>query len=162
MAAAVQVAGACLVKTGTGSASALETVGYSVNGVDIQEDVFSGDVPGDQNGGDQGPPIEIQIFGEVHRISIDLSKYDSAVVAKIEAKINGGTTGQTTTAGTLYFAGAYYYRLLLTATNFTRNYLAAIPRQPQGLNVGSKFSVKRLVFDCHAVNGVMWNTTTSG
>lgn len=162
MAVQVNVSGALLVKTGTGSASALEDLGYSINGVEIQEDVFTGDVPGDQNGGDQGPPIDIQYFGEVHRISIDLSKYDPAVAAKIQSKYKGGTAGAIGTPGSLFIGATTYYRLLLTGTNFTRNYLGAIPRQPMAINAGTKFSVQRFVFECHAIGGVLWNTTTSG
>lgn len=161
MAVQVNVAGACLIRSGTGSASALEDVGYSINGVEIQEDVFTGDVPGDQNGGDQGPPIDIQYFGEVHRLSIDLSKYDPAVVAKIQAKYKGGTAGAIGTPGSLIIGATTYYRILLTATNFTRNYLGAIPRQPMSVNAGTKFSVQRLLFDCYAISGTIWNSTTS-
>lgn len=162
MAEQVNVAGAVLVKVGTGSASALESLGYSINGVDIQEDVYTGDVPGDQNGGDSGPPIEIQYFGEVHRISLDLSKYDPAIAAKIQPKYKGGTAGVVGTPGSLFFAAGTYFRLLLLGTNFTRNYLGAIPRQPMGINVGTKFSVQRFIFECHAVSGTVWNVTTSG
>lgn len=162
MPAAVVVAGPVLVRTGTGSANALEDLGYSINGIRITEDVFMGDVPGDQNGGDAGPPIDVQYFGQVDRVELELNKYDSAVLAKIAPRLLGGTAGTTGTPGTLIAGGTKYFRLLLTATNFTRNYLCAIPRAPIESNWGTKFSVVRLVFDCHAFNGTLYNTTTSG
>ncbi|MCC7424821.1 MAG: hypothetical protein IT428_31505 [Planctomycetaceae bacterium] len=162
MAEQVNVAGAVQVKVGTGSASALESLGWSVNGIDISEDVFTGDVPGDQNGGDQGPPIEVQIFGEIHRIAIDLSKYDPAIAAKIQAKYKGGTAGTTATPGSLFFAGSTYYRVLLLGSNFTRNYPYCLVRQPMSINVGTKFSVQRIIFDAHSISNTLWNTTTTG
>lgn len=162
MSAAVQVAGACLVRTGTGSAAALEDFGYSINGVQITERVLSVDVPGDQNGGDEGPPIDKQYLGEIHIIRLELSKYDSAVAAKIGTKLRGGSAGAIGTPGSLWGAGGFGYRLLLTATNFTRNYLNAIPcGEPIELNAGTKFTRLILNFECHAVSGTMYNATTS-
>lgn len=162
MAAAVVVAGATLIRTGTGSANALEDLGYSVNGIRIFEDVYTGDVPGDQNGGDAGPPIDVQYFGQVDRVELEMSKYDAAVLAKLAPRLLGGSAGVIGTAGTLFAGGSKYFRLLLTATNFTRNYLAAIPRGAIESNWGTKFSVIRVIFDCHAFNGTLYNTTTSG
>lgn len=162
MAAAVVVAGATLIRTGTGAANALEDLGYSINGVRIFEDVFTGDVPGDQNGGDAGPPIDVQYFGQVDRVEIEMSKFDAAVIAKIAPRLLGGSAGTIGTAGTLIAAGSKYYRLLLTATNFTRNYLCAVPRAAIETNWGTKFTMLRLVFDCYAFGGTLYNTTTSG
>lgn len=163
MAEAIVVAGACLVRTGTGDASALENLGYSINGVQYFEDVFQSDVPGDQNGGDEGPPIDIQHFGQIDRVRMELSKWDAAVYAKIAPRTKGGTAGQSTVSvGSLLFANSYSYRLLLTAPNFTRNYLRAIPRPPIQLNTGTKFSRLIIEWECHDLSGVRWNTTTSG
>lgn len=160
MAEQVNVAGKCLIKVGTGSEGALETLGYSINGVIISEDTFTGDVPGDENGGDQGPPIDIQYFGEIHRISMDLSKYDPVIAAKIQAKYRGGAAGTTGTPGSLFFAASTTYRLLLVATNFVRNYLVTLPcRQPQEFNAGTKFSVQRFLFEAHKSGTTLWNTT---
>jgi len=162
MAAAVVVAGACLVRSGTGSASALEDLGYSINGIEITEKVYTSDVPGDQNGGDEGPPIDIQYFGETHTIRMELSKYDATVAAKIQPKQLGGTAGTIGTAGTLYGAGSKSFRILLTATNFTRNYLACVPRgEPISLNAGTKFTKLVLEFEAQASGGTIYNTTTS-
>lgn len=162
MAAAVIVAGKVLIRTGSGSADALEDLGYSINGVRIFEDVFTGDVPGDENGGDAGPPIDIQYFGQVDRIEIEMSKFDAAVIAKIAPRLKGGTAGTVGTPGTLFGAGSKFFRLLLTSTNFTRNYLAAVPRAPIEANWGTKFTSLRLMFDCYALGGTtLYNTSTS-
>lgn len=162
MAEAVVVAGAVLVKTGTGSANALENLGYSINGIQIRERVYTLDVPGDQNGGDEGPPIDRQYLGEVDLITMELSKYDVAVFAKLTPKLLGGTAGQTATPGTLIFGASKYYRLLLTGAAFTRNYIGAtLIGEPIEFNAGTKFSRLRIEWECHAISGVKWNSTTS-
>jgi hypothetical protein len=46
---AVVVEGPCLVQVNTGSAGALEDLGYSIDGVQVTEETFMSDVPGDQN-----------------------------------------------------------------------------------------------------------------
>lgn len=157
----VVVAGPVLARTGTGSANALEDLGYSINGVRIFEDVFMGDVPGDQNGGDAGPPIDVQYFGQIDRVELELNKYVPTVVGKIAPRLLGGTAGTIGTPGTLISGGSKAFRLLLTATGFTRNYLAAIPRGAIESSWGTKFSVIRVTFDCHAFNGTLYNTTTT-
>lgn len=163
MAATVNVAGAVLIKTGTGSADALESLGYTINGARITENAFMSDVPGDEKGGNEGPPIDIQYFGQTDIIRLEMSKYDAAVYAKLVPILKGGTAGSAGTAGTLLFSGTTYFRLLLTGANFTRNYLRAVLRNPKDINCGTKFSTLMLEFECHADgSGVLWNTTTTG
>jgi len=161
MALVVNVHGAALVRVGTGAANALEDLGYSVNGVDIEETVLTADVPGDQNGGDEGPPIDIQYFGQIDIVRLELSRYDAAVLAKIDCRLLGGTTGSTSAPGTLIFGASRHYRLLVHPTTGPRNYLGAVPRQAILHNRGTKFSRLRLEFECHAVSGVLWNTATT-
>jgi len=167
MAKAVQVPGVCEILTGTGSAGALESMGYSINGVDVEEDEFLIDVPGDENGGDEGPPIDIQSLGQVHTLRFDLSKYDADVVAKLLPSVRGGTAGTQPTMGSLLFAGSLGFRVVLkcvNATNNSRNYLNCVFRDsPKGHNLGTKW--KKWSFMCKAyaatagTGGVIWNGT---
>lgn len=161
MAVAIQVAGPVLIRTGTGSANALEDLGYSAEGVEIEENVRYLDVPGDQNGGSEGIPIDVQYLGQSDLIRFDLTKYDAAVMAKLTPRLKGGTAGSIGTVGTLWQASSSYFRVLLTATNFTRNYIGCLPLEPHSLNAGTKFSRQRLSFICYPISGVLWNTTTS-
>ncbi len=166
MASAIQVPGACQILVDTGSSHALEELGYSENGVFISEEMFMSDVPGDQNGGEEGPPIDVQYFGEIHRVRMELSKWDSAVAAKVLPVLYGGTEGVAGTPGTLIAAGTLYYRLLLKTTNLPRNYLRAFLRgQPKEINTGTKYSRLVLNWECHANGigggGTIYNTTTS-
>jgi hypothetical protein len=165
MAIAVEVKGAVAISVGTGSADALESLGYSMNGVTYIEEAFYDNVMGDQNGGDAGPPIEIQVFGQIHRVRMELTKWDEAVADKIRARANdnGSTTAGSfgLTPGSLLFAGGYGYRLVCNSANDPRNYLFAIPRQPIEMNAGSKHSRLILEWECHAVSGVLYNATVS-
>ena len=67
MANLVHVAGLALIKISFGGSGYLE-LGYTRNGADITHEGFFLDVPGDENGGDEGPPIEIQFLGEIARV----------------------------------------------------------------------------------------------
>lgn len=160
MAISVVVPGPALVRTGTGTSSALEDLGYSINGVEIDEEPLVIPVPGDQNGGDQGIPIDEQYLGEVHFIRMELTKLDAAVVAKIGAKVLGGTTGEIATIGSLYAAGSLMYRVLLSGTTVTRNYLACRPTRISA-PYGSKYLRQTIEFIARPVSGVLYNSTTS-
>jgi len=162
MAATVNVPGAALIKIDAGQGSGLETLGYSINGVDVTEESYFSNVPGDQNGGDEGPPIAIQYFGETARVRMELSKWDTAVADKIRAKLSSSTAGAIATAGTLLDGSvANDFRLLIVPTSLPINFLFAIPREPIELNRGTKFARLVINWECHAVSGVLYNTTTS-
>lgn len=159
MAIAVNVDGPALIKIDAGAG--LEDLGYSINGVEIAPEVFMSDVPGDQNGGDEGPPIDIQYFGEIARVTFELSKWDTVVADKLLARLKGGTTGGIGTAGTLLAAGSATFRLLILPTSRPYNFVQAIPRAAIEINKGTKFSRFRTEMECHAAAGVLWNVTTT-
>lgn len=161
MAESVIVDGPAHIYVGTGTAGALEALGYSANGVECIEEGFFLDVPGDQNGGDAGPPIDIQKMGDIHRVRMELTKFDSDIADKLASKLNGVLAGLTGTPGTLIAAGGYGYRLLINSTLRPRNYLFAIPRQPVVRNKGTRYTRLVIDWECHAVSGVVYNTTTS-
>ena len=107
-------------------------------------------------------------MGELHYIRCEMSKWDDAILAKVRAKLNGNTEASSFTPGALVIAGSYYFRLLLTAANFTRNYLIACPSEPYDMNAGTRWSRSLVEFECHRIPwtagsnpGVLWNTTTS-
>lgn len=158
MAVAVQVAGLVTIQVDTGSSHALETLGYSVNGVDIEENIFTLDVQGDEHGGDSGPPIDVQYLGQVDTVRMELSKWDDAILDKIRARLwNSGFTtpaaGQVLSAdiGSLFFGGSKFFRLVLDAANsgFDRDYIKVIFREPIVVNRGVKHSIARLTATCY-------------
>jgi hypothetical protein len=169
MAISVQFDGPCKISVGTGDQGALEVLGYTVDGVSIRETSRTADVPGDQNGGTEGPPIDVQFFGQIHEVSIDMSKFDLAILNKLRPIVKGGTAGSISQPGTLLSGNSF--RLLLAPDNVDgsgdpiinnpRNYLIAIPREPIEINKGTKFTRVRMSFQCHASAGVMYNATTT-
>lgn len=163
MATAIHVPGPATVKIDAGQGAGLETLGLCVEGVDIDEEVYLEDIQGDANGGSNGPPIEIAYFGEIARVRTELNKFDSAVAAKIDTRLPSKTAGAIGTVGTLLLANAEYFRLLIvpTSTSYARNYLFAIPRNAISRNISSKHQRLIIDWECHALSGTLWNTTTS-
>ncbi len=147
----VNVAGLVTVSVGMGAAAA-QTLGFTQNGITYTEEGFYTDVPGDENGGDEGPPVDVQFMGEIHRIRAELTKYDPSVAAKIAGKVAGAVNGVPAAAGTLFFAGVLYMRVVVVGANgHVRNYPFAIPRMPIELNVGTRFSRLVIEFEAHKV-----------
>lgn len=150
MAIEVHVPGATLVKVGTGSGTppALEDVGYTVNGVDIDEQGYYIDVHGDEHGGDAGPPIDVQWVGQVHILRMVLSKFDKAIVDKIRPGLRGKVAGEVLAAdiGSLILAGGFSYRVVLdaVATAYERDYLQCVFREPIVANYGTKHQICHL------------------
>lgn len=160
MAAAIVVAGLSTIKIAAPASGSLETLGYSENGVEFVENVMTLPVHGDENGGDAGPPIDVQYMGEWHQVRILLTKYDEAVIDKVRAGLAGGTAGTPGTAGTLYLAGTSAWRLLIHSVTDPRNYLHAIFDMPKELNKGTKHSKALIVARCFKnAAGVIYNET---
>ena len=159
MAAAVHVAGTLAISTDV--SGSLAALGYSVNGVNITVLEFMENIPGDEKGGDAGPPIDVLSHGTIHIVEFDMTKWDDALAGQIDTRVKSGTAGSVS-AGDLMRADSKALRLLLNGANFTRNYLHAIPRGNIQLGpVGSRYSRRRFVFECHDVGGVLYNSTTS-
>ena len=126
MASSVRLYGATAVYValsvpgGSSPSGAIALLGYSVNGVEVEEESYVEEVHGDQNGGDAGPPIEIVEHGEVHRIRMTLSRWDETVLAVIRTAIYAGAQGGSfplgtpPSAGTLVFGNTGTFRLVLS------------------------------------------------
>ena len=162
MAVAISVDGLATIKVATPTGGTLETLGQTMNGVEITEQVFNLPVYADENGGDAGPPCDVQYMGEAHRIRLLLTKWDEAVLDKIRAVIASGTAGTPATAGTLAFGTSNLFRLLIHTPLLPRNYIAATFFEPREINKGTKHSQALVQAVCYKdpTTGVMYNTTT--
>jgi len=162
MALAIQLGGLATIKVCT-TGGALATLGYTINGAEITEVVMTEEVHGDENGGDGGPPIDIQYLGEVHTVRLTLTKYDETVLNTIRAGIAGGTAGTPGTSGSLYFQGSVYWRLLIHSVNTPRNYICAVFTDAKEVNIGTKHSKAIVTAKCYraAVATAMYNSTTT-
>ena len=164
MPATVHNHGLALIQVGTGSAGALETLGYTRNGADVSEEGFWIDVPGDENGGDSGDPIDIQYIGEMARVRLELTKFDQVILAKVMKRLNedAKTAGTVGTVGHFVFLNASEFRLVINTPTDPKNFLRAVPRAPTQRNMGTRFTMKVVEFDCYKnSNGVLYNATTS-
>jgi len=161
MAIAIVVAGLSTIKVGTGSADALEDLGYTRDGVILRHDGYFAEVKCDDYGGEAGPGCDLQYMGETAQITLELTKWDATIAQKLLSRHKGGTAGTIPTAGTLMLAGNKYFRLLVSNTNLIRNYPYVIFRDPIELNAGTKFSTLRLEGTAWNVGGTLWNTTAS-
>jgi len=175
MAHAIHVPGAVQIQvsTGSGTPGAMEILGYTINGADITHDVLMSDVPGDQNGGDEGPPIDIQYFGQTARVRLELSSWDKLVASVLLSRFQGGdyqNAATTHTVGTLLSANSKGFRLHLKAETLgvdapltgSINFLFAVPRSPVEFNKGTKFARLMFEFECHQSDGILFNEDVSG
>lgn len=141
MAKTIQVDGIATIQVCIANGGTLADLGYTINGVEIREETFSEDIHGDQNGGDAGPPIDVEVYGEIHRIQLTLSKWDEAVANIIRANVAGGTAGVPPTPGTLLFAGGHAFRLAINSVLRPRNYpIVLFLKEPKEVNKGTRFS----------------------
>lgn len=165
MAAAVQVHGPTEVKIQrqSGVYSSLTSLGWTRNGVVTSLRKYREQVPGDQNGGDSGPPIEILHHGDSMMIRCELTKYDANVALALTQENNSGTVGQPSGPGRLMYSNLDDFRVVLTngssGFNFPRCVLA---EEPVEVNRGTKFSTWIVVFQAYTnASGILWNTTVS-
>lgn len=164
MAATVHVAGACEIKVKfpTAISGALTSLGYTRNMADVTKEAFWLDVPGDENGGDDGPPIEIIYLGEIARIRLELTKWDDTPANAIRARIDAATAGTPTTPGTMAFSATKAFRVLLNSANDPRNFPRVIPRSSIEIGRGTKYSSLILELEAHKdSSGVLYNALTT-
>lgn len=164
MAETVHVAGACQIKIAFASyaSGALQTLGYTRNQADSRKEAYFLNVPGDQNGGDDGPPIEIIYLGETATIRLELTKYDDTIANLIRARVDAEVAGTPGTPGTLMFSGNKTARVLLNSANDPRNFPSCIPRMPIEIGRGTKYSSLIVEFEAHKnSSGVLYNAVTS-
>lgn len=162
---AVEVAGLVTVRVDTGASNALEDLGYTRNGADVRSQGFFLGIPGDENGGDEGPPVDIQYFGEIATVRMELTKFDRAIVDKVKSRIYGNTVATAfspSAAGSLMFGGSLTFRVLLACTTQPRNFPRCVLKEPIEINKGTKYSTLLLEFEAHKnAAGVLWNEAIS-
>lgn len=155
-----QVAGPVGVWVDTDAGHALQHLGWSVDGVQIQEIPYITGIPSDLNGGTDGPPVDFQVYPSQHRIILDLNIFDPLVEAKVALRVNPAAS-VSPTVGMLIGCSGQYYRVLLYGANFVRNYPYCVPMEPIDFNIGSKFTRKQITFMANTIGGLLWNTTAA-
>lgn len=145
---------------------ALQPFGYTANGAQVTFEGYEIRVPSDENGGDEGPPAEIQYLGQTARVRLEMTKFDQSVSELLLRRLPSGTLGQPigtgTPAGTLLFAGLQYFRLVIASAVKPFNFpCVSILRAPQDLNVGTKYQRHVVEVECykHPTTGILWDRT---
>ena len=147
---------------------------------------FFNDVPGDSNGGPQGPPIERQALGRIVQISINLSTWNQTVRYWVERQnmysVNGAV--QDWEVGTPLLQYHRFRLLIVPARNnkmtvaapadksedwFCFNFPTVLMSSPIECGQGSKFSSLSFTLEAHrgpaiddATRGVIWNRDVTG
>lgn len=147
---------------------------------------FFNDVPGDSNGGPQGPPIERQALGRIVQISINLSTWNQTVRYWVERQnmysVNGAVNDWEVGTPLLQY---HRFRLLIVPARnnkmtladpidkgsdwFTFNFPTVLMSSPIECGQGSKFSSLSFTLEAHRgpqisgdTRGVIWNRDITG
>lgn len=173
----IQVAGQSLVWVGSGTGGNLETLGYSRDGVNMRFDGYFLDVHTDDQGGDAGPPADVQWLGQSAMISLELTKWEPTIADKIVNRLFGALTPGNTQgipkgmlmvgagpgiAGINMSITSFVHRICIqsqintTAFNFPYCFF----REAIEINRGTKYSTFRLEAFALPVNGILYNTST--
>jgi hypothetical protein len=155
--------GPVLVKVATPASGTLDSMGYTEDGAEVEKQAFQYNVYGDQNGGVDGPPIDVQYMGEIARIRLVFTSFDLTIKAKLDAMVAGATAGTPTVPGTLQFTeSGKTFRVLLSPTNNPLNFTRCILRDAVTHNKGTKHTKYVVTFEAHKdANGVLYNATTT-
>ncbi len=166
----VPVAGPVQVWIDSGTTNTLAFLGYSENGVRINERPFTNEIKSDQYGGESGPPIDRQIFGWEHKIEIEMVYFQPTVLAALEQGWNTNSTSALG-VGSLMTCAAGGFRCMLIGPNFIRNYPNPIAQMIDPVDYGpfgSQNTKARVTLTCVApasattgTSGTFWNLTNS-
>lgn len=157
-----QNSGAVLVKVAYGGGS-LVSLGYAEDQTEPAINPFWHNVPGDQRGGIDGPPIDIQLLGATALIRLALSSWDATVAAQITAFTGTASVGTLPTPGTFIFANNLHYRVCLVCASNPLNFPVCIPRGSVVIGKGTKYSRFICEFEAHMdASFVLFNTSTAG
>ncbi len=138
------VNGAALVYVGTGAAGALELLGYTDSGVDMDVQELTADIMSDVFG---QAPHDVQYMGKTARIVANLIAMDRTILAKITGRGDRTTVGQLNTAGMVIGAAGYAFRLGISAPLDTPwSFSKAIVRGGFSTRLASKANPFRVEF----------------
>lgn len=139
------IAGPLQIWGNTGSSGAVEFLGWTRGGIDIQESSFQQELKSDYSGGEQGPPDDYLWLGEMHMISAEMGRYNPGILAKYERRMNASVTNRI--PGTLIGCVGGQFSVLFLSTNFGRLYNNVFITEPVSYSpIGATASFPRISF----------------
>jgi hypothetical protein len=132
----------------------LKEIGQAEDQPTFDVRAFFHNVPGDANGGPQGPPIDVQFLGEIAIVRLAMSKWDPTNFDEIKKRNAVATAGIIlgTEVGTLML-DAKPIRILLSSTTRPINFPNCLMREAYSINMGTKYSTAIMQFEAHRVPG---------
>lgn len=112
-----------------------------MDGAHVQDSRYYVNCSADENAGESGPPVEVLFAGETVTIRLEMTKWDPAVAAKLQASPGA--------VGTLMFNASKTVRVLLNTTSGPMNFPRCFLRNPWEINKGTKYSRLVLEFEAH-------------
>ena len=112
------VTGPVLVKVNLRDGGGFVNLGYTAEGVQIEEQFYTNPIHSDQYGGTAGPEVDRQFMGKSAKINLSLVEYNLAVVKKLregQASTNWATAnpGTIVDIGGLVTCGEAAFQILL-------------------------------------------------
>lgn len=120
----------------------MNKLGESMDMLPFEQNHFTKEVPGDANGGPDGPPIEVQWLGITYTIRLELSKYDPALALWMETRGVNATNGTILDSeiGKLMLANASSRLCIVSAVSGTVvNFPTCLIREAISYSKGTKF-----------------------
>jgi hypothetical protein len=116
------ITGAVTVKVNLRDGDGFQTLGYSPDGVSVEEMFYKNDIYSDRMGGTSGPPIDRQYLGKSARIPLQLVEYDLDVVKKLRMaqrseNWSAHVMGEIVDIGGLTTCGNRAFQILLTGAS---------------------------------------------
>ena len=112
------VTGPVLVKVNLRDGGGFVNLGYTTEGVQLEETFYTNPIHSDQYGGTAGPEVDRQFMGKSAKISLSLVEYSLTVVKKLREGQSAsmwasGVPGTITTVGGLVTCGNGAFQIML-------------------------------------------------
>ncbi len=140
------VNGTCFVQVGVGDAGALETLGYTEAGVDLEITEFKEEIITDLFG--VKTPQDFQAMGLMARVSVPLIAYDDDIFDEISTRGDQFAIGAMSTPGLVLGIGGYAFSLALTTVFDFPYFFQSALLQTQSTRRATKANPFRFDFIC--------------
>jgi hypothetical protein len=167
MAISPVIRGLAQVYVDTGDQGDFEPLGLTRNGVQFSDQRFVMPIPSDENGGDEGPPVDFVWLGMILRMEMEFTTWDDEVRKKLVhgyRLLQGDNLGIIKPAGMLLLAGgrSFKFRIQSKAEDRSDGKLltwtfgrCTLVREPISHNWGRRYSTLRIVAEA-------WRDPTTG